>query len=285
MLENWLSFLMLPLPVQMRGILSTMGLLDVFDILLVAVIFYKIYEVLKDTRAVTIVKGLLVLLGLTFLTVWFQLHAVGWLMQKVFTVITVALPVVFQPELRRTLERLGQGHLFGRSAFLDEDEARSIINELEQTVYKLSETRTGALLVMERDMGLNDISDKGIKIDALISHELLLNIFIVNTPLHDGATIFRGKRIVSSACVLPLTEQTNLPTELGTRHRAAIGLSEQCDALIIVVSEETGIVSIAENGHLHRRIAPEQFRLWLQPLFLHESVSLKEIWENWRRRK
>ena len=156
------------------------------------------------------------------------------------------------------------------------------MNELVTTVKTLSSTKTGALLVIERSMGLNDISSKGVQIDGLISANFLLNVFIVNTPLHDGAAIIRGKRLVAAACVLPLTDKHDLSTELGTRHRAALGLSEQCDALIIVVSEETGTISIAHDGHMVRHLNAETLRKYLEPLFYNRRTSFREMINNWR---
>ena len=153
---------------------------------------------------------------------------------------------------------------------MDEEEAEKITQELVKAAKSLSATKTGALLVIERKMGLNDIADTGIKMDAIITSELLQNVFFVNTPLHDGAAIVRGKRLFSAGCLLPLTEKRGLSKELGTRHRAAIGMSEQCDALILVVSEETGTISIAENGKLSRKLDEEKLTKKLLPIFLDE---------------
>lgn len=273
------------MPIQFHGILSTIGWFDVLDILLVAVILYKIYVMLKDTRAITLVKGILVLLGITVVCSWFELHVISWLLQKAVTLLFVALPIVFQPELRRALEHLGQGKFLGASALLDDEEARTVVNELVRAVKQLSATHTGALLVIERDMGLNDICATGIRIEGLITADFLLNVFIVNTPLHDGAAVIRGNRLIAAGCLLPLTENRSLSTELGTRHRAAIGLSEQCDALIVVVSEETGTISVAENGHIMRHLDGDMLRKILRPAFASPQASLKDIVRNWRKKK
>ncbi len=275
----------LPLPNQLRGILSTIGPLDILDVLLVAIILYKMYEMLQDTRAITLVKGLVVLLVLTMVSNWLELHVIYWLMQKVVTLLFVALPIVFQPELRRTLEHLGQGRFFGRSVFLNDEEARSIVNELDKAVMALAAHKTGALLVLERDMGLNDICASGIQIDGLITSDFLMNVFIPNTPLHDGAAVIRGKRLIAAGCLLPLTDNRSLSTELGTRHRAAIGLSEQCDALIVVVSEETGTISVAENGKIRRHLDSDTLKAYLRPIFAPESPGLKDMVANWRKKK
>ncbi|SFT43549.1 diadenylate cyclase [Selenomonas sp. GACV-9] len=272
-------------PIQFHGILSTIGWFDIIDILIVAVILYKIYVMLKDTRAITLVKGVLVLLVVTLICSWFELHVISWLLQKTVTLLFVALPIVFQPELRRALEHLGQGSFLGASTLLNDEQARSVVHELTKAVKQLAATKTGALLVIERDMGLNDISATGIRIDGLISADFLLNVFIVNTPLHDGAAVIRGNRLIAAGCLLPLTENRSLSTELGTRHRAAIGLSEQCDALVVVVSEETGTISVAENGHIMRHLDMDTLRAVLMPAFASPQESIRDMVRNWRKKK
>ena len=273
------------LSVPLQGMLATISLWDILDISIVALILYKLYEMLQDTRAITLAKGILVLLFLMIVTGWLNLHAVNWLLEKTTTLLFVALPIVFQPELRRTLEHVGQGRFLGKHALLDESEAQYVINELDRAVFRLSNDKTGALLVFEREMGLGDIIATGIQIDGLITADFLMNVFIPNTPLHDGAAIIRGKRLVAAGCLLPLTENHNLSTELGTRHRAAIGLSEQTDALIVVVSEETGTVSVAEDGHIDRHLDSTKLREYLTPIFARENDSLRDKVRNWRRGK
>ena len=270
------------LPSGFHGILSTITVLDAVDIFIVAVILYKVYEMLQDTRAITLVKGVLVLLGITIICSWLELHVMSWLLQKSVTLLFVALPIVFQPELRRALEHLGQGRFLAPSVTLDDNEARSVVNELAKAVKVLSTNKIGALLVIERDMGLNDISATGIQIDGLITSDFLMNVFIPNTPLHDGAAVIRGKRLIAAGCLLPLTENRSLSTELGTRHRAAIGLSEQCDALIVVVSEETGTVSVAENGHIMRHLDMDRLKAVLRPAFVAPEAGFKDMIRNWR---
>ena len=273
------------LPIQFHGMISTIGLLDIVDILVVAIILYKVYEMLENTRAITLVKGIIVLLAVTMVASFLELHVISWLLQKVVTLLFVALPIVFQPELRRALEHLGQGHFLAPSVSLDDEEARQVVRELVRAVKMLAAKKIGALLVIERDMGLNDVSATGIQLDALITADFLMNVFIPNTPLHDGAAIVRGKRLISAGCLLPLTENRKLSTELGTRHRAAIGLSEQCDALIVVVSEETGTISVAENGHIMRHLDGETLQAMLTPAFVKPHEGLKDMIRNWRRRK
>lgn len=273
------------MPLQFHGFISTIGWFDIVDILVVAIILYKVYELLQDTRAITLVKGILVLLAVTVICSWLELHVISWLLQKTVTLLFVALPIVFQPELRRGLEHLGQGKFLGPAVSLDDEEARTVVRELCKAVRQLSATKTGALLVIERDMGLNDVASTGIHIDGLISADFLLNVFIVNTPLHDGAAVIRGNRLIAAGCLLPLTENRSLSTELGTRHRAAIGLSEQCDALIVVVSEETGTISVAENGHIRRHLDIDALSDVLTPVFATTRPNLVDIVRNWREKK
>ena len=271
-------------PAKVRDLVATIGWLDILDIFIVAVILYKIYQQVRDTRAITLLKGLVVIAALTIICGKINLHVMTWLLQRASDWLLIALPILFQPELRRALEQIGQGKFFQQSgSLMDKDLAEKTVDELVKTAKKLSQTKTGALMVIEREMKLNDISVTGIHIDGLISSEFLLNVFIVNTPLHDGAAIIRGNRLISAACVLPLTENHELSTELGTRHRAAIGLSEQCDALIIVVSEETGTISVAEGGHLMRRFDEQTLAAKIRPAFVPKSNSIFEkLFVKWR---
>ncbi|HMM19655.1 MAG TPA: diadenylate cyclase CdaA [Selenomonadales bacterium] len=266
---------------QIRGIISTIGWLDIIDMLLVAIVLYKLYIMIRDTRAVALLKGLIVLLMATLVSKWLGLNVINWLLQKSMTVVLVALPIVFQPELRRALEQIGRGKLFSKTAFLDEEEAKSLVEELVKAMAVLSKNKIGALLVFERETRLNDYIETGIKVDGLVSSEFLTNIFIPNTPLHDGAVIVRGNRVMAAGCILPLTEDRTLAKELGTRHRAAIGVSEQVDVIVVVVSEETGIISVAEGGRLVRYIEPQKLRDYLRPLYAGKSSPISEFF-NWR---
>lgn len=261
---------------QMRNIIPPFGLIDLMDVLIVAVVLYKLYGMIKDTRAVTLLKGLLVILVAALLSNWLHLNALYWLLGKTLTVVTVALPVVFQPELRRALEHIGRGRLFTKQSRLDEEEMNKLFRELAKTAASLAKTRTGALIVMERETGLNDYMETGIRIDGLVSSELLLNCFIPNTPLHDGAIILRGNRVMAAGCLLPLTERPDLDKELGTRHRAALGLSEQSDAVVIVVSEETGLISLAIGGRLERRFDMDLLQVRLKAMFAGKSQGLSD---------
>ena len=276
------------LPQKIGGLISTISFLDVLEILLVAIIFYKLYKMIEGTRAITLVKGILVLFLANFIcSAVLNLPLLSWLFEKLMTWMFIVLPIIFQPELRRTLEKLGQGRfLFEEGPVsLDEEEAQKVTAELVKAAKSLSATKTGALIVIERKMGLNDIADTGIKMDAIITSELIQNVFFVNTPLHDGAAIVRGKKLFSAGCLLPLTEKRGLSKELGTRHRAAIGMSEQCDALILVVSEETGTISIAENGKLSRKLDEEKLTKKLLPVFLtaHKHNFFIDFLMKWRK--
>ena len=274
------------LQMQIHGLIRTVGFWDVVDILIVAVILYKVYEMLQDTRAITLVKGLIVLMIVTLVAGLLELHVISWLLQKTVTLLFVALPIVFQPELRRALERLGQGRFLGLDQYLDVEEANTLTNEIDKAVFNMADKKIGALLVIEKNVGINEIIDTGIKIEGLITTEFLMNVFIPNTPLHDGAAVVRGKRLVAAGCYLPLTENRSLSSELGTRHRAAIGLSEQCDAVIIIVSEETGVVSVAENGRIERYMTHDSLCQRIRPLFVKEksSIKFKDIIANWRKK-
>ncbi|MCI6097866.1 diadenylate cyclase CdaA [Anaerovibrio slackiae] len=277
-------------PIQYHGLLSTVGFRDVVDILLVAVILYKSYEMLKDTRAITLAKGMFVMMGVALGAYILELHAIYWLLSKSIYLLFMALPIVFQPELRRALERIGQGKFLGSAVYLNAEEADTLVNEIDKVVFNMSAKKIGALIVLEREIGINEIIDTGIRVDGLVTAPFMMNVFIPNTPLHDGAAVIRGNRMIAAGCLLPLTENRSLSTELGTRHRAALGLSEQCDAVVVIVSEETGIVSIAENGHITRRLNSEQLKKRLRPLLIKADPTLKmkdikNAFDTWRKNK
>jgi diadenylate cyclase len=269
------------IPLQLRGILSTITFLDVIDILLVAFVLYKLYYLIKDTRAVALLKGLVVLLMATLISRWFGFNVINWLLQKAMTVVLVALPVVFQPELRRALEQLGRGKIFRKSSVLNAEETEVLVNDLSRAVAALAKNKIGALIVLERETGLNDYIETGVKVDGIVSSEFLINVFIPNTPLHDGAVIIRGDRIMAAGCLLPLSEDRTLNKELGTRHRAAIGISEQTDAIVIVVSEETGIISVAQGGRLQRYLDTEALKDTLRPHLVSKQTTFSD-YLNWR---
>jgi len=244
--------------------LRSLDIINIIDIAIVGFVLYKLIMLIKGTRAVQLIKGLAVLLIASNLSRWLHLNTIHWVLQNAWTVLFVALPVVFQPELRRALEQLGRGKFFARPLSSLGEEARNrLIGEIVRGMEALSRDRTGTLLVIERETGLNDFVETGIKLDGVVSAEFLVNLFVPKTPLHDGAVIIRGDRVLAAGCFLPLSESPHISKQLGTRHRAAIGISEQSDALALVVSEETGVISLAEDGRLIRYLDEKTLREWL----------------------
>lgn len=228
---------------------------DTLDIVIVAYALYRLLLLIRGTRAVQLVKGIAVLIAAAVVARWLGLTTVMYVLDYVQMALVVAVPVVFQPELRRALEQLGRGRLFAPApSELPEEELSKVIREVAGACDVLARNKIGALIVIERQTGLKDIAETGIVLDALVSSAFLINVFIPNAPLHDGAAIIRGNRVIAAGCFLPLSENPNLSRELGTRHRAAVGLTEQSDALVVVVSEETGTVSLAEGGRLIRHL-------------------------------
>ena len=266
----------------------TMRLWDVLDILVVAYFLYRIYLLIRNTRATALVKGLAVLGLLTLVSGWLQLHAVSWILEKLMTVLIVALPVVFQPELRRALEQIGRRKFYVSSRMVSEADRSSVIDNVVEAAEVMSKNSIGALIVFERSTGLDDYIDTGIRIEGLVSKELLGNIFIVNTPLHDGAVIIRENRIMAAGCLLPLTRDRSLSSELGTRHRAAIGISETADCVVVVVSEETGTISYTYGGHIYRRIDGETLRNRLKSFMMtnrSRAGVMNDLFQKWRTQK
>ena len=262
--------------VQLQGLVSTIGILDIIDIVVVAYFLYRLYLMLKNTRAATLVKGLLVLVAFMIVCRTLNLHVISWLLEKSMTVIMFALPVVFQPELRRALEQIGRGKLFRKGSELDEQELEAMLEDVAAATKVMSKAKVGALMVFERATGLVERIETGVPIDGLVSSGLIQNIFVKDTPLHDGAVVIRGNRIVAACCLLPLTENRNLSQELGTRHRAAIGISEQSDAMVLVVSEETGAISIARNGELVRYLTVDDVKEILRNAIVQPHVVVKD---------
>lgn len=241
------------------------------DVLLVAYLIYRFILLIRDTRALPILSGMLLLVGATAVSRWLGLKTLHWLLQSVQLALLVGLPIVFQPELRRALEQVGRGGLLPRSPVLPEEELERVIDAVAEAARLLSRNRIGAIIVLERGTRLGDIAATGIPVDGLVSAELLVNLFIPRTPLHDGAVIVRGQRIVAAGCFLPLTENPDLDVSLGSRHRAAIGISEHSDALALVVSEETGSVGLAHGGRLIRNLDEARLRDMLRTLLRGEA--------------
>ena len=243
---------------------------DVVEIILLSVLFYHVLLWMKNTRAWMLFNGILVILIAAFVASIFNLTTILWLLNKTLSVGIIAVVVVFQPELRKALEQLGRKNIFGE-LFSFDDEKKKVdgkfsdrtINELVKATFELARTKTGALIVIEGEINLEEYIRTGINIDSAISSQLLINIFEHNTPLHDGAIIIRGDRIVSATCYLPLSSNMELSKELGTRHRAGVGISENSDAFTIIVSEQTGKVSITQGGQITRNIDGDNLRRML----------------------
>ena len=264
---------------QFSSLIETFRFLDFIDIMTVAVAIYFVYKQLTDTRAVSLLKGLLVLAFINVVSHTLNLYVINWILQQGMTVLLFALPVVFQPELRRALEQLGRGRIFNRAQNVSEAEMDSAINEVMAAARVMSREHTGALMVFEREVGLGDYIDTGILVDAKLSRELIKNIFVPGTPLHDGAMIIRNGRIMAAGCLLPLTEDRTLSTELGTRHRAAIGLSEQADCVVVVVSEETGKISYTYGGHIYRHLPEDQIKEALRTFMERHRQTITGMWK------
>ncbi len=253
---------------------------DIIDVLVISFVVYKIFDFLKQTRAEQLLKGIAILLVLTKISEWLQLYTVNWILSNTMTVGTIAILVVFQPELRRGLEYLGRTSIFtGNLAEIQENEAKHTVKSILDAVASLSRQKIGAILVIERRTGLNEIIDTGTKMDSIVSAELLINIFIPNTPLHDGAVIIKDDRIRAAACFLPLSENMTISKEMGTRHRAALGMSERSDSLSIVVSEETGVISIAEHASISRHLDIDTLETILMEIYRRsEDRSIGNFW-------
>ncbi len=255
---------------------------DVIDIVIVAVVLYKLFTLIRETRAEQLTKGIVVLLVLTKVTEWTKLYTIHFLLNNAMTVGTLALLIVFQPELRRGLEYIGTSKFFSKSLMEIRGESLSqVVEEIVEATSSLSRQKIGALMVLERKTGLNEVVDTGTKIDGFVSSDLLINIFIPNTPLHDGAVIIKDDRIKAAACFLPLTDNTAVSKELGTRHRAALGISERSDSLSIVVSEETGAISISENGTISRYLDSKTLRQILTDMY-KPKVEKGSFLSKWR---
>ena len=223
---------------------------DVLDITLVAAILYRVFMMFRGTRAVQMLVGLAVLMGITAVARWLELRTLSWVLDDLWSFWVVALIVLFQPELRQGLTRIGQGRLIQRLAGGSRAERAHIVDEVTGALEVLAARRTGALVVIERATGIRQYAELGVALDAVVSADLLVSLFQPTSPLHDGAVILQSDRIVAAACFLPLSRSTHVGRSLGTRHRAAIGITEEADAVAVAVSEETGRVSIAIEGHL-----------------------------------
>lgn len=266
---------------------KTIHVSNIFEIIILAVLIYEIIAWVKTTRAYALLKGISVILIFWLLAYLFNFTTILWIGGRIINIAIIALVIIFQPELRKALEQLGQKKFFSKILPIGEKKDRGercsdkTVNELVKACYELGSAKTGALIVIEQEILLTEYERTGIPVDAVISSQLLINIFEHNTPLHDGAVIVRGDRIVAATCYLPLSDNMQLSKELGTRHRAAVGISEVTDTLTIVVSEETGKVSIAIAGELFRDVEPEYLRSKL--VFLQKKTIDVKRYKLWRK--
>ena len=269
--------------------LQAFGIADIVEIIIISVVVYHVMKWIQLTRAWTLFKGLLLLLLFAMMAEVFQLDTISYIMSRSLGVGIIAVIIIFQPELRRALEQLGRRNFFEKLNFFGEfpgeDQVLSekTIHEIVRACYEMGSVKTGALIVMEHQVALGDYERTGIAVDGLVSSQLLINIFEKNTPLHDGAIIIRGNRVVCATCYLPLTESMEIGKELGTRHRAAIGISEVSDSVTIIVSEETGRVSIAKDGKLYRSLESDELEKRLTEMLMDQgSGSSRSVFSKWK---
>jgi diadenylate cyclase len=257
---------------------------DLIDIALVTLLIFQVLTLVRGTRAVQLAGGLAVLSVVYAASRVFSLNTLQWVLSYLVVVIPIALLVIFQPELRRMLEQLGRGGVFatGLGAGLGREETIRLVNDIARASRVLASRKTGALIVLERRTGLNDVIESGIKIDAFVTVQLLITTFFPNTPLHDGAVVLRGNRLMAAGCLLPLSESPQLSRTLGTRHRAALGITEATDAVAIVVSEETSTISVAREGQLTRGLTEEELKVMLLGLMTQHPQRGPALWP-WRR--
>ena len=252
-IRSWLSFL------------QRISAKNLIEIVIISILIYEVLYWIKNTRAWTLLKGLAVILVFTVFAAIFELRTILWILEKTAAIAATALLVIFQPELRKALEQLGSKNIITNILSFDDGKeelgfTEKTVNELVRATFEMAKVKTGALMVIEKGDSLKDIERTGIEVNGLVSSQLLINIFEHNTPLHDGAVVIRGNRVAAATCYLPLSDNMQISKALGTRHRAALGMSEVSDAMILVVSEETGYVSMAMDGQLVRNMTPEYLK-------------------------
>ncbi|WP_433746359.1 diadenylate cyclase CdaA [Falsibacillus pallidus] len=258
---------------------------NIIDILLVWFVIYKLIMVIRGTKAVQLLKGIFVIIVVRSLSGFLGFNTLSWMMEQALTWGFLAIIIIFQPELRRALEQLGRGKLFSRTGSNEEEEQGRMLEAIVKAVNYMAKRRIGALISIERETGMSDYIETGIPLNSEISSELLINIFIPNTPLHDGAVVLQKRTIAAAACYLPLSESPFISKELGTRHRAALGISEVTDALTIIVSEETGSISITKNGELYRELSPDDFKNLLGSEIMDSAKNNSSTRWSWRGKK
>lgn len=250
--------------------------LSVVDILLVTLVFFTLFMLMRGTQAVVLMRGVIILIVVVaLLSAFFRLRAFSWLLRSTLPVLLLAIPIIFQPELRRALERLGRFSTFFTLSDLENNETTSEIECIAVACQQLAEQQLGALIVLEREVGLEEYIETGVPLDSQVTTELLVQLFVRDTPLHDGAVIVRKGRLASAACVLPLSTDASLSTQqFGLRHRAALGLSESTDAVVVVVSEQTSIISVAHNGKMIRRLDAARLQNVLQTFYRPRPLNI-----------
>ncbi len=257
-------------------IFMNISLTDVIDIAIVAFIIYKALMLLEGTRALQLFKGIAVILALVPLSSLARLYMLNWLLERAMTVFFVFIIVVFQPELRRALEYIGRNNLFSKRLFTVDrggmQSLDSLVASIAEATVSLARQRIGGLIVIKGRTGLNEVVDTGTRLDSIVTSELLINIFIPNTPLHDGAVVIEEGRITAAACILPLSSNTAISKELGTRHRSALGISENSDAMTIVISEETGAISMTKEGRMTRYMDLDQLKTRMTAFLKEEGI-------------
>lgn len=258
---------------------------NMLEIVILTFLVYELLVWIKNTRAWALLKGIVVILAFAFFAAVFRLDTISWILQKSLTIGVTAIVIIFQPELRKALEQLGSKNILTDILSFDDGKddlgfTEKTINELVKATFELAKVKTGALIVIEKTVSLKEIERTGIEINGVVSSQLLINIFEHNTPLHDGAVVIRGNRITAATCYLPLSDNMSISKDLGTRHRAAVGVSEATDSITIVVSEETGRVSVAEGGSLKRITDAEALRIILSGTQTEEVTNNRfKIWK------
>ncbi len=268
--------------------LENFSLLDyvisIADIFLVWLVFYKLLQIIQGTKAVQLLRGIILIVVVRFASEIIGLNTLSYLMEQTMTWGVLAIIIIFQPELRRALEQLGRGKWF-RSTSQEDNEHEQMIEAIVKSTNYMAKRRIGALISIERETGLNDYIETGIALESKLTSELLINIFIPNTPLHDGAVILKNNQVAAAACYLPLSESPFVSKELGTRHRAALGISEVTDSITIVVSEETGSVSLTKNGELYRNLTLEELQNMLNSELINNNKTTSSNLWNWRSKR
>lgn len=262
--------------IDFESLIKTISVVRIIDIVIVWWLLYRLMMLIRGTKAVTLLRGVGIVIAVKLISWYVGLTTISWLTDQIINWGVIALVVVFQPEIRRGLEHLGRSALFKQKQAYQQE--TRLINELDDAIQYMSKRHIGALISIEMETGLEEYIETGIKIDAEVSSQLLINTFIPNTPLHDGAVIIKDARLAAAAAYLPLSDNPTIPKELGTRHRASVGISEVTDALTIVVSEETGDVSITRNAELMQSLSREDYRKYLTRQLVLADGDVKQTW-------